>query len=89
MADLIVQLECSAELETILQGTGDVTIDVDTQPVIITHNESYKGDYSVTPSNEQQVIQVKDKTMADNFIVEAIPNNYGLITYNGATITVS
>lgn len=49
----------------------------------------YEGDYSVTPTAEAQTIPVIGKTMRNNFTVNPIPNNYGLITWNGSTLTVS
>ena len=49
----------------------------------------YSGSYSVTPSNERQSLPTADKTLARNIVVEPIPSNYGLITWNGSTITVS
>lgn len=49
----------------------------------------YDGAYSATPSSERQEIPVTGKTMRQAFIVEPIPSNYGLITWNGSTLTVS
>ena len=49
----------------------------------------YSGAYSVTPSTEAQILPTADKTLARNIVVEPIPSNYGLITWNGSTITVS
>lgn len=49
----------------------------------------YEGAYSITPTEQAQVIDVKDMKMKDNIVVDAIPNNYGLITWNGITLTVS
>lgn len=49
----------------------------------------YEGPYEVTPSAEQQTLETKDMLLANNVIINPIPNNYGLITWNGSTITVS
>ena len=50
---------------------------------------SYDGGYTVTPSDSAQVLDTAGKLMAENLTVEAIPSNYGLITWDGATLTVS
>lgn len=49
----------------------------------------YHGPYEVTPSRDAQTLEVTDYTMTQNITISPIPNNYGLITYNGSTITVS
>lgn len=53
------------------------------------HDEPYEGDYIVTPSTEEQVLLCEGKSMTENVVVEAIPNNYGLITYNGFELSVT
>lgn len=50
---------------------------------------AYEGVVSVTPSADLQVLQTKDLRMTDDITINPIPQNYGLITYNGSTITVS
>ena len=49
----------------------------------------YDGDYNVTPTNEDQILPTYGKLMARDLVVEKIPSNYGLITWNGAVLTVS
>lgn len=57
---------------------------------IVTSNlPDYEGEYNVTPTTEDQVLATADKRLLLDITVAAIPNNYGLITYNGAVITVS
>lgn len=51
--------------------------------------EKYDGPYEWTPSTETQTIPIKDKQATADITIQPIPNNYGLITYNGVTITVS
>lgn len=47
------------------------------------------GPYEVTPTNSTQVIPTSGLLMTDDFKVNPIPSNYGLITWNGSTLTVS
>ena len=49
----------------------------------------YDGPYTVTPSTQTQTLQTANKTLSHNVTVGAIPSNYGLITWNGSTLTVS
>ena len=49
----------------------------------------YSGPYEFTPSQETQEIEIEGMRAAQNITINPIPNNYGLITYNGSTITVS
>lgn len=49
----------------------------------------YDGDYSITPSTQEQVVPIIGKTARQDIVVGAIPSNYGLITWNGSTLTVS
>ena len=49
----------------------------------------YSGPYVVTPSEDTQVLATAGKTLESNVTVKPIPSNYGRITWNGTTITVS
>lgn len=51
--------------------------------------ETYDGPYEFTPTQETQSAQTAHKVLLENIIIHPIPQNYGLITYNGRTITVS
>jgi hypothetical protein len=49
----------------------------------------YTGAYEFTPTRETQVININHKEALRNITINPIPQNYGLITYNGSIITVS
>ena len=49
----------------------------------------YDGPYSFTPTAEAQTISIKNKTATDDIIINPVPSNYGLITWNGSTLMVS
>ena len=49
----------------------------------------YDGDYEFVPSEEQQTINIGGKMATDNIVIDPIPSNYGLITYDGVSILVS
>ena len=49
----------------------------------------YEGAYVFTPSAQQQVVPTERRVLLDNIVINPIPQNYGLITYNGSFIRVS
>lgn len=51
--------------------------------------DPYEGEYVVTPTRERQVLETKHLAMAENVVIEPIPQNYGLITYNGFGLTIT
>lgn len=51
--------------------------------------EDYEGPYEVTPTRQTQTLATEGKHTTANIVVNPIPNNYGLITWNGSTLTVS
>jgi len=57
--------------------------------VQIAAGETYSGATEATPSRETQAFNTRGLLMPENFTVNPIPRNYGLITYNGFEITVS
>ena len=50
---------------------------------------SYEGPYEVTPAPETQTLATDSLYMRGNITINPIPSNYGLITWNGSTLTVS
>ena len=49
----------------------------------------YTGSVEITPSAETQILETADKSVYENITINPIPQNYGLITWNGSTLTVS
>lgn len=79
-------------------GPAEFMIDDDNDPlpfevdgsVIVSEGfPVYGGPVTVVPGPETQVLETQYMTVMDKITVEPIPRNYGLITYNGRTITVS
>lgn len=77
--------------------TPSVDFDVGAKPKLefdvgyaaIISSTYYEGACEATPSSSEQIFATSGKTMPEDFVVKPIPNNYGLITYNGYDITVS
>lgn len=51
--------------------------------------EHYHGSYEVTPSSETQILDTDTLILDGNITINPIPSNYGLISWDGSTITVS
>lgn len=51
--------------------------------------DEYAGPYEATPTASAQTFPTTGKLMTADFVVNPIPSNYGLITWNGQTLTVS
>lgn len=51
--------------------------------------DPYEGSYTITPTAEAQTIPVAHLLMREDLTVDAIPSNYGLVTWNGAYLTIS
>lgn len=69
--------------------SGEQTLSVDITIPKAVAVEEYAGPYEYTPSAEEQVVEISGKRATQNITVGAIPQNYGLITWDGTTITVS
>lgn len=73
----------TGELSPVGSIEGELTI-----PKII-EPETYRGTHEVTPSGEAQILMTAEKVVKENIVINPIPSNYGLITWNGSKLTVS
>lgn len=62
---------------------GEITI-----PEVI-DRIAYEGAYTVTPGAEAIILPTEDLLMRENVTINPVPSNYGLITWDGSTLTVS
>ena len=75
----------------------DIEINASTMGVSLGHQavrefmerDPYTGSYEITPSAEAQTLATSGKRMTADLIINPVPSNYGLITWNGAYLTVS
>lgn len=88
MADrLTFVLDGGESLSFALVEDGTLTFDVSTPHSI--DADVYEGSYEVTPSAETQTLNTSGLMMSQDVTINPIPSNYGLITWNGSTLTVS
>lgn len=50
---------------------------------------AYTGAYTFTPTESTQTVQISGKRATSNITINPIPSNYGRITWDGSTLTVS
>ena len=81
ITDPAVEVSVRSPRGEVVLGNPTLREHVDTDP--------YTGSYTVTPSRETQVLHTYDLRMTDDVTVNPIPSNYGLITWNGAVLTVT
>lgn len=78
----------------VLDGDLSLIIPVDGESGIVTKVigqdlPTYTGVTEVTPTTTEQVLDTSNKVVTRNIVINPIPSNYGLITWNGSTLTVS
>lgn len=75
--------ELTGELSAPQEITGRLTVPQYVLP------PSYGGPYEVTPSAETQILKTDALYMNGDVVINPVPSNYGLITYDGSGIRVS
>lgn len=87
MDDLILRLVDGGTMTlTIIDDADDMQLQLDN---IGGEIPAYEGPTVFTPSRETQIAPTKNKLLLDNITINPIPQNYGLVTYNGSIITIS
>lgn len=89
-----VVLDGELSLDLHIDGDMSLNIPVDGEAgtvIKVTEHDLpvYSGQTEITPSEDTQVLQTANKTVLQNIIINPIPSNYGRITWNGSTLTVS
>lgn len=72
-------------LDLLLPESGEVGVFTALREVY----PAYTGPTEITPTSEAQVLNTTLKSVLTDIIINPIPSNYGLITWNGSTLTVS
>lgn len=86
-----VELAVSEGAPVALDVAGESGIEWDTweyvpyRPSI----DEYHGAYSIVPTATAQILDTSGLLLTENVTIEPIPSNYGLVTWDGAILTVS
>lgn len=90
--EVVLDGELSLDLHIDGDMSLDIPVDGEAGTVIkVTEHDLpvYSGQTEVTPSEETQTLQTANRTVLQNIVINPIPSNYGKITWNGSTLTVS
>lgn len=85
--ELVVQEDAATDLDVADERTieWESSEYVPYRPVI----DEYHGAYSLVPAPTAQTLDTAGLLMLENVTIEPIPSNYGLISWDGAALTVS
>lgn len=89
--DAAIPVSVSASEQSFALGISEpqtIDIGVDTD-IVAAITEHYRGSYAVTPGDDAQTLQTSGKFMEGDVVIAPIPNNYGLIAWDGSVLTVS
>lgn len=78
-SEVSISMDVSHDSQSVEMGMGTE----------IVMSPKYRGSYEFVPSEERQIVQIEGKMAEENIVIEPIPSNYGLITWDGVTLTVS
>ncbi len=73
-------------------GDGSISITADGEQGTykkVGNYDRYGGPYEVTPAQTTQMLNTEGLVMTEPVVVHPIPENYGLITWNGVSLKVS
>ncbi len=87
MDKLIGALSAVGRLDATLSGVQSLTATLSLPQAVAV--DEYSGPYEFTPGNAPQVVEIANKKATADITIGPIPDNYGLITWDGSTLTVS
>lgn len=87
---MVVPISVSSCQSEISLGVSEpTTVEMTVSGLVYVDYPQYEGETTVTPTQETQVLQTIGTLVTDNITINPIPNNYGLISWNGSVLTVS
>lgn len=94
VTEKVVTAEATVSPSTVDATASIVDMTVEAEAEVVTEviggdAPTYRGAYVVTPTRETQTLPTRARVMAEDVIIRPIPQNYGLITWDGRTLTVS
>lgn len=81
---LVHQIDGELQLDNVLGGEFGIVTEVQRGEL-----PSYTGATTITPTQYTQILETQYTSVFENITINPIPSNYGLITWNGSTLTVS
>ena len=96
-SDQVIEItpETGVQIDVSFSGDEEASFDLngDSEFIVDFGNaageDDYQGPYTVTPGTQAKTLQTAEKRLTQNIVVNPIPSNYGLKTWNGSVLTVS
>ena len=79
----------SQTIKLTVEGGSNIPLALEEVRVSYIERPAYTGAYTITPTQDTQVLPVNAKRMTGDITINPIPSNYGRITWNGSVLTVS
>lgn len=87
---IVLDVEISEQYDMTVGGNDGYDVSTDSKIVINKiEADPYEGEYVITPSGGVQILQTENKKTIHDIVINPIPSNYGLITWDGSILTVS
>lgn len=80
--------ECECTFDASLSINNEIELDLGINPTPV-YPDIYEGSYEIIPTGERQILKTNGLMMNGNVVIEKIPDNYGMITWNGSFLRVS
>lgn len=68
---------------------GDISVESTLAGAFSNVMKTFPGPYEYTPIQGTQIVPIGNQMAAEDIIINEIPHNYGLITWDGSVLTVS
>ena len=85
--EIVMNVEFIQEEAFSCKFSEDSTLEVDFGEIY--SPPTYEGETVIEPNQSIQTLQTAGRVLLTNITVNPMPSNYGLITWNGSTLTVS
>lgn len=87
---MALQLTVAEQAPIVLGVGGEPELELVAEPVVfVSLADYYDGPYEFTPEETAQTINIEGLAAREDIVINPIPYNYGLITWNGSILTVS
>lgn len=84
---LIGTLSAADTLQGILSSESSLTAEL-TIPMIADPPPIYTGEYTVIPTEEEQILPTMGCLLLDNITINPIPTNYGKVTWTSGHLLI-
>lgn len=87
---IVLDVQIAEQYEVDVSVDDDIEVEADGSIIINKIvAEDFEGAYEYTPTQNVQTIEIAQKTAVRNITINPIPQNYGLIEWNGAYLHIS